>query len=382
MKRTRLTCIAVLLTSLLLVATNTLAAELELVWEYDTGQHLPMAAIADQLERPYLYVALKSGGFGVLDISNSAPRQVARVEIESFKQMDVMNLSQDGKRLLLALGGHFASPGSKHAGLAVVSVANPRRPQVLSVWQSANKLKGGAVVVSDGKFAYLGAMSAGVMIFDLADPTRIRLLSTFQPDVNFPRENPGRVQHPNSRGLAIRGDLLFVANDAGGLRVLDVKDRRKPVEIGRYINAAMARKQQAYNNLVIDGDRAYIAVDYAGLEIVDISNPRKMRQIGWWNPWDAHTLKNLWLNSPGHTNQLSLDSRRKLVYLSAGDSELQVVDVSKPNRPRLASHFGQAKNKLGVWGLATSQDLIFLTYIKTVVPFQGTWSGVKAVKRR
>ena len=52
-----------------------------------------------------------------------------------------------------------------------------------------------------------------------------------------------------------------------------------------------------------------------------------MRQIGWWNPWESHTIKNLWLNSPGHTNQIVLDANRKIVYLSAGDSELQMVDV-------------------------------------------------------
>jgi hypothetical protein len=163
---------------------------------------------------------------------------------------------------------------------------------------------------------------------------------------------------------------------------LDVKDRRRPVEIGRYINAAMVRKQQAYNNLVVDGDRAYVAIDYAGLEIIDISNPRQPRQIGWWNPWAADTLQNLWVNSPGHTNQISLDAQRKLVFLSAGDSELQVIDVSKPNRPRLVSHYGEPKNKRGVWGVAVSADLIFLTYIKAIVPFHSTWSGVKAVRRR
>ena len=150
------------------------------------------------------------------------------------------------------------------------------------------------------------------MTFDVANSSSIRHLSTFQPDVDSPRKNPGLIQHPNACGLAIRGRLLFVANDAGGLRVLDMKDRTQPREIGRYINAAMARKQQAYNNIVIQGDRAYIAIDYAGLEIVDISNHRNIRQLGWWNPWDAHTLKNLWFNSPGHTNQLKLDASRNV----------------------------------------------------------------------
>ena len=186
-----------------------------------------------------------------------------------------MNLAQQGDLLLLALGGHFAASGTKHAGLGIVDVSNPRRPKLLAVWQSAEKLKGGAVVAAEGGFAYLGAMSEGVMIFDIRDPARPQRLITFQPDVDFPRRNPGRVQHPNSRGLAVRGNMLFVANDAGGLRVLDVKNRDRPVEVGRYINSAMARKQQAYNNIVLRGRLAYIAVDYAGLEIVDVSNPRE-----------------------------------------------------------------------------------------------------------
>lgn len=366
------------------MGSHSAAEELELSWEFPTPKFLPLAVASDSLDRPYLYVALKSGGLAVLDVADrtSAPRQVAGIDIKSLQQMDVMNLTQHGKMLYLALGGHFTAPGTKHAGLAIVSIANPAKPRLMSVWKSKEKLKGGAVVASDGKYAYLGAMSSGVMAFDVSDPSTLRHLSTFQPDVNFPRKNPGRVQHPNSRGLAIRGSLLFVANDAGGLRVLDVKNRAKPKEIGRYINEAMARKPQAYNNIVIQGERAYIAVDYAGLEILDISNPRKIRQIGWWNPWDAHTLKNLWFNSPGHTNQLFLDAKRNLVYLSAGDSELRVVDVSRPQSPRLAGHFGKPKNKLGVWGLGISKNHIYLTYIKTAVPFQGTWSGIKAVKRR
>ncbi len=293
-----------------------------------------------------------------------------------------MNVFQHNRLLFLALGGHFSAPGTKQAGLAIVSVNDPEHPKVLSVWASPRKLKGGAVVITDGRFAYLGAMSAGVMTFDVSDPTSIQHLSTFQPDIHFPRKNPKLVQHPNSRGLALRRNLLYVANDAGGLRILDMQDRTRPREVGRYVNKALLRKPQAYNNIVLDDNLAYIAVDYAGLEIVDISDPKNLRQIGWWNPWNAHTPKNLWFNSPGHTNQIALEARRKLVYLSAGDSELQVVDVSKPHNPRLASHVGKPQNRLGVWGLGISRDQIYLTYIKAIVPFRSNWSGVKAVNRK
>ncbi|MCA9049250.1 MAG: hypothetical protein KDA89_11010, partial [Planctomycetaceae bacterium] len=145
--------------------------------------------------------------------------------------------------------------------------------------------------------------------------------------------------------------------------------------------AAMNGKQQAYNNLLFDGNRALIAVDYAGLEILDMRRPLRPLQLGWWNPWAAHTLRNLWINSPGHTNQLAFDPDSQHVFLSAGDSELLVVNVSVPNTPKLTAQYGTPGNGRGTWGLAITPDLVLLTYIKTFVPFRGTWSGIRAVRR-
>jgi hypothetical protein len=225
-------------------------------------------------------------------------------------------------------------------------------------------------------------MTEGVMTFDVTKPEQPRLVSTFRPDVDFPRKNPNRIQHPNARGLALSGNRLYVAYDAGGVRVVDVSDRTKPKEVGRYVNAGMGPKQQAYNNLVLDGDRLYAAIDYAGLEVLDVKQPGAIRQLGWWNPWKAETVQNLWVNSAGHTNQLMLDRKKQLVYLSAGDSELQVVDVSKPERPQLVAHYGDVKNDRGTWGMALGSDAVYLTYIPAVVPFRTTWAGVVAVKRK
>ena len=236
-------------------------------------------------------------------------------------------------------------------------------------------------VVVDHDNAYLGAMSAGVLILDIRDPANIQLQSKFRPDPDFPRPNPNSLQRPNARGLALVGNRLFVAYDAGGVRILDVANRQQPQEIGRYINLGMGQKQQAYNNLIVDGDRLYAAIDYAGLEILDIKRVDAIRQVGWWNPWKAHTLQNLWFNSPGHTNQLEFDRKQQRIYLSAGDSELQVVDVAKPDHPQLVAQHGQSQNGLGTWGVALDENAAYLTYMTAIVPFRGTWAGVAAIKR-
>ena len=359
------------------------AAPLARLWDFPTTSALPQSLVADRNGKPFLYLAQKDGGLVVLHLAQGAggPKAVAQLPIRAFGGLHAMNLVQDGDRLFVALGDLFAARGSK-AGLAIIDVSQPTQPRVMSLWTSATTLKGSAVVLVSGRYAYLGAMRAGVFIFDVSNPRAIVPVASILPDVNFPRPDPNSVQHPNARGLAIKGDLLFVAYDSGGIRVIDVADKARPREIARYINGAIRNKQQAYNNIVINGRLAYVAVDYCGLEILDISNPQAIRQTGWWNPWHCETMSNNWFNSPGHTNQLVLDASRRLVFLSAGDSELLAVDVKNPARPELAGHFGAPKDGRGTWGLAVTDRNVFLTYIRALIPFRGGWSGVTALSRR
>ena len=377
-----LAALLVILVPLLGPPAIAVAAPLAHLWDFNTTSALPQSLVADRNGKPYLYLAQKDGGLVVLELPQAAgaPKAVARLPITALGGLHAMNLVQEGDRLFVALGDLFAAAGSK-AGLAVIDIGQPAQPRLMSLWTSASKLKGSAGLLVSGRTAYLAAMRAGVFIFDVSNPRAIVPVSSILPDVNFPRPNPNSVQHPNARGVALKDNLLFVAYDSGGIRVIDVADKAKPREIARYINGTAKNKQQAYNNIVIDGRLAYAAVDYCGLEILDIGDPQAIRQVGWWNPWRCETLSNNWFNSPGHTNQLVLDAKQRLVFLSAGDSELLVVDVKDPARPALAGQFGAPKNGRGTWGLAVTDRNVFLTYIKALIPFRGGWSGVTALAR-
>jgi hypothetical protein len=356
---------------------------LERAWEYETRGNLPQAVVVDQKDHKHLFVALKSGGLAILRLAGATepPKEVARLAVDRFAKLDVMHLTQRGDLLFLALGDFFTAKGA-HAGLAVVSVADRAAPKVVGLWTSPQPVKGAAIVAVDAKYAYLGAMTEGVMIFDITTPAKIKHLSTFQPDIDYPRAKPNAVQHPNARGMALAGDRLYLAYDAGGLRILDVSDRSKPKEIGRYANAAMMKKQQAYNNVVLDGDLLYAAIDYAGLEVLNVKKPTEIAQVGWWNPWEAEKPTSIWFNSGGHTNQIGFDKKQKLVYLSAGKSELQVVDVSDPKKPVVARHYTTPKTERGAWGVTLADDVAYLSYVQAVIPFKSSWSGVVAVKAR
>jgi hypothetical protein len=256
------------------------------VWEYPEPSAQPLSTAVDGLGRPYLYVAEKEGGVAVLDISSQGvrPTRAGGVKRASLGGLDAMDVVARGSHLFVALGNFFSNQPSP-AGLAVLDVDDPRSPSVLSLWSSERPMGGSASVLVDGDYAYLGAMDEGVFIFEFSDVRDIHLLGTIQPDVDFPKPDPNRIQHPNARGMAIHGETLLVAYDAGGLRVVDVSDKKRPREIGRYINTRMLGKQQAYNNVVLEWPTAYVALDYCGLEVLDVRDPTAIRQVGWWNPW-------------------------------------------------------------------------------------------------
>lgn len=351
---------------------------LNLLWEYPVSGGFPLSAVPDAAGRPYLFVAAMDRGVLVLELpaANKPPRLAAKISAAELGG-PAMALTQKDNLLGVALGNLFAAGGAP-AGLAMIDITDPQRPQVRARWQDAEVRRGSTGILLAGDRAFLAAMNAGVMAFDVSQPGQIRHLSTFQPDPNWPVNNPNRVQHPNARGMAVRGDLLYLAYDPGGLRVIDISDPTRMRETGRYINAGMGRKQQAYNNVILAWPYAYAAIDYAGLEVLEVSDPANIRQVAWLNPWRAETQQNLWFGSPGHANQLTFDATGKRVIISGGDSDLMVVDISDPRHPTLAAAHGAPKDGLGTWGVAVAEPMVYALYMKAVIPVRSTWSGIKA----
>jgi hypothetical protein len=94
-------------------------------------------------------------------------------------------------------------------GLAVVDVADPTNPQLVSTIDLPGNVAH-AVTVDD--LAYIAAGESGVWLVDVSDP------ADPQPVGHF--DTPGV-----ARGLAVRDDLLYVADGGGGLFVLRLPDR-------------------------------------------------------------------------------------------------------------------------------------------------------------
>jgi hypothetical protein len=68
------------------------------------------------------------------------------------------------------------------------------------------------------------------------------------------------------KGIEVVADLAFVANGAGGLRVIDVSDPSMPIELGSSETVGHAEE------LVVAGDYAFVAENLFGFEVFDISS--------------------------------------------------------------------------------------------------------------
>ena len=348
-------------------------------WENEIPAFLPQAMVYDQMQRPYLFLAAKGGGLLVFnDNGDNEPNQVASISIDDLDMLHVMNITQRGNYLYLALGDFFDGLNGSKAGLAIINIESPTNPIIEDIWKSEEVIGGSAIVTVEGNYAYLGAMEFGIYIFDISNPDNIIEKSNYLPNVNYPEENPEGAQTPNARGMTVVGNTLYLCYDAGGIRIIDVTNKELPDEIGQFHNfASLENTPKAYNNIIINGNLAYCAVDYCGFEIWDISNLGQEELVGWWNPWNCESLSNLWWNSPGHANQMVFDQTNNLIFVNTGRSDLSVLDVSDPENPELKTSYGVFDDTEATWGMAMNNNDIYLLYIAAGVPLYSDWSGLK-----
>ncbi len=356
-------------TSLLLLASiairtasNAQAIDTVLLSE-QSFTHLPFvysvySSLIDRNDAPYLYTAGLESGFCTYDITDAtAPDQVLCVYPAAFNGLKPTNLFQQGDLLFVSLGGFQGA--TQNAGLAVFDVSDPANASMLDQWDSAAFPTGSAIVRVQEGYAYLGAMESGLVILDVSEPTDIGFVSSFLPDTLW----PGIVSYPpNARGMALKGDTLFLCFDAGCVRAIDVSDKSAPIEIGHFVNPQQpVNTAVAYNNARIAGDLLYVATDFCGFEVVDISDPANMQQVAWVNPWNCNGLS--WFGSDGHTNELITAMNDSLLFLSGADSEVLVYDITTPSAPQLVGGFIHPNDSSVAWGLDVHNDLVSVNYV-------------------
>ncbi|MFN8116388.1 MAG: T9SS type A sorting domain-containing protein [Bacteroidia bacterium] len=344
-------------------------------------QHNMTAKRDTAASKPYLYVAGKERGLVIYNISNlTSPVLTASILPSAMQNLDVMSLTQAGNYLYLALGDFF-NASSEKSGMAIVDISTPSNPVLKSTY-SYSLTSGAGHVAVDGNYAYLSAMQNGIIVFDVSNKSNIQLVSVFKPSIHFPKVNPNtsEQQKINVRQVTIKNNVLYVCDDAGGVRIVNATNKTNLLETGQYSNPLLNARPRAYNNLILHDTLVYVAADYCGMEILNVKDTSNITQVGWWNPWNCQSPSNTWFNSPGYANEIAYDENCHLMFLSTGRSDVHVVNVSNPSAPDSCARFGNTTDSLGTWGLDRYNNQIYLAYMATwplYVPFPSTWSGIK-----
>ena len=368
----------------LLFITNTTTAQscnsMNIQWQADIGStcsSMVMTMMHDTQNRPYLYVANKEAGLKIYDISNiAAPSLVYLIPTLLFDTLDVINVSQSGNFLFLALGNTFTNP--QKGGIAIVDVTNPLAPVVTDYYVVPASSSGGGIVKVEGNYAYLGAMQSGLVVLDVSNVNNIQFVSQFIPDIHFPPINSPNPNLYNARGMEVKNNIVYLCYDGGGIRIINCVTHQTPIETGHWCNPVMYSPldhAKAYNNIVLDDTLAYVAVDYCGMEVLNIADTSNITLIGWWNPYNCPN--NNWFTSAVHSNEIRYDANCKHAFLSTGKSDMYVIDVSNPAIPDSCNTYGGVANNIGTWGVNIYQSQIYLSYICAAIPFSSNWTGIK-----
>lgn len=184
-------------------------------------------------------------------------------------------------------------------------------------------------VIAAGQYAYVATGKGYVRVIDIADPAK-------------PVEMASFVENSYAQGLALDGNYLYIADNAFGLRVVDISDPLHPKKVGE------VKTPGAFSSVTIYGKRAYLAGSTygQGLVVIDVSNPA--------NPVQTSSIS---ISDSQGSVIYSVKVSGNYAYIAAGNPGLIIIDISDPAKPVEAGSFDTS------WadGLALVGNDLYLT---------------------
>jgi hypothetical protein len=198
--------------------------------------------------------------------------------------------------------------------LEVVDLTEPALPQTLGRYDASGSSASAAAFAGD--LAYLPDSDGGLRVLDLRDPTNPVSAGTYQ--------STGHID-----GIALAGDHALLAISDVGIEIVNLDVPTSPTLVATYPTGSEVQ------DLAVAGKLAFVATlatfDGAarawvggGIQILDISNPADPQWIGWYDtPSEV---------GPYETGQIAVSGTHG--YVAARKNGLLVIDVSEPSLPR------------------------------------------------
>jgi hypothetical protein len=162
-------------------------------------------------------------------------------------------------------------------------------------------------VALQGQYAYVG-IGPRLVILDVTTPATMTQVgqTSVLPDIVL--------------GVAVSGTLAYVADGAGGLRIINVSNPAAPVEVGFYVTRRPAQGvavSDGYAYTIWGSCENRYGMCFGEMQVLDISNPATISQVGTFEL--NATFKDIVV-------------ARGYAYL-AGNQGLWVVNVAAPTAP-------------------------------------------------
>jgi hypothetical protein len=163
----------------------------------------------------------------------------------------------------------------------------------------------------------------------------------------------------------VSGNYVYLADNAGGLRILDVTNPKKPSPVGAYTGISAVR------SVAVAGKYAYVTDSAAGLNVIDVSNPASPTLMGAYagagraftiavsgryvfvpdvlsgtvrifdvsNPYNP-TLTGSYVTNGATGAPYAIAVSGKYAYIGdGGTATIYVVDIANPATPNLVSTY-------------------------------------------
>lgn len=212
----------------------------------------------------------------------------------------IKSLPTFGRPQDLLLAGNRVLVANGYRGLQVVSIEDPRHPQIVG---SLNMPGHPWSLSRTGNLLLVASMSGGVNLVKISDINNPQLLFTIENTTPAFDVVPDR-------------EYAYVLTGKHQVIVFDIRNPRRPREVAR-----LAVPGQPWSGALF-GSHLYVCCDKHGLQVIDVTDPR--------HPFlDAH------LSLPGVTRSIALAGGYG--YVAAESNGMQVLDLQNPSRPRLVT---------------------------------------------
>lgn len=265
-----------------------------------SGDHLHIDEVRYRPDTKHLYQC--SYTFGVID---AAAPQAMKYLSEGLKhtipndarQPGCIHLAWDGNYVFTTHRGNIDNP----AFLTAWDITNPKAPVQVPALQEEGVSYEGIDVANHTLFVALHDKGLGVYTRDASIPTngftKVTTLAGFS----------------NAWGVFAKDTLVFVADAADGLIIVDAATPSAPKILGKVATGGVAR------GVVVDGTTAYVAAGSA-VVVVDVATPAAPKVIGQVDMGDRTALR--------------VDYSAKKLFVAAWN-DARAYDVTTPATPKL-----------------------------------------------